>query len=67
MVIQISVLAGLTNLTFLHLEGRKISDISPLLGLTSLERLDLFGMPLDAGQMAELREALSDTCVHHLL
>jgi len=57
---HISALASLTNLTFLLLEGGQISDISPLLGLMNLERLDLLEIQLSVEQMAELREALPD-------
>jgi Leucine-rich repeat (LRR) protein len=38
---DISVLAGLTNLTNLYLNENQISDISPLAGLTNLEALGL--------------------------
>ena len=38
---DISVLAGLTNLTYLYLGGNHIGDISALAGLTKLTYLDL--------------------------
>ena len=39
---DLSPLAGLTNLTRLHLDGNNISDISPLAGLTNLVVLGLW-------------------------
>ena len=39
--LEVSPLAGLTNLTRLNLSRNKISDLSPLAGLTSLIRLEL--------------------------
>ena len=42
-VSNLSPLAGLINLTFLHLDDNSISDISPLSGLTNLIELWLYG------------------------
>lgn len=58
---DISVLARLTDLEQLDLEGNQIRDISPLKGLTKLEYLCLSGNPISETQIAELKRALPDT------
>ena len=42
-VTDLSPLAGLTQLTFLHLPGNSVSDISAVADLTNLTRLNLWG------------------------
>ena len=43
---DLSPLAGLTQLTWLHLPGKSISDISAVAELTNLTRLNLWGNPI---------------------
>ena len=43
---DLSPLAGLTQLTWLHLPGKSISDISAVAGLTNLTWLNLWGNPI---------------------
>ena len=45
-LVDISLLSGLTSLTYLNLERNKIEDISPLAGLSALEILNLFTNPI---------------------
>lgn len=45
-LVDISLLSGLTSLTYLDLQRNKIQDISPLEGLSALERLDLNSNPI---------------------
>ena len=42
LISDLSPLAGLTKLKYLHLSGKSISDLSPLAGLINLEHLRLF-------------------------
>ena len=43
---------------FLNLETKQISDLSPLAGLTNLERLDFHGYQISDEEWAMLRKAL---------
>ena len=49
----------MSNLRYLDLEGNQITDVSPLAGLTGLERLYLIDNPItDFSPLAEVRSDL---------
>ncbi len=57
---DLSPLAGLTQLTFLHLPGNSVSDISPLADLTNLTWLNLWGNSVSSLSAVEGLTKLTD-------
>ena len=63
-VVDLSPLAGLTNLEVLDLCDTQVVDLSPLAGLTNLEVLNLRNTQVDQQSLDNLRAALPNVRIY---